>query len=189
MLDNYHLNQLAEPLLVWFLDHARVLPWRERPELTACGSRKSCCSRRKSKQSAPIMTAGWTIFRPSPPWRRLLKMKSCGSGRAWATTRGPAISTRPSRKYRPNTAATCRKIKKDVQSLKGVGDYTAGAILSLAYGQKEPAVDGNVLRIFARLYDIEENILSTPVKKKSQLSSQSNFRTKRLEPLTKLSWT
>ena len=55
--------------------------------------------------------------------------------------------------------------KKDVQSLKGVGDYTAGAILSLAYGQKEPAVDGNVLRIFARLYDIEENILSTPVKK------------------------
>ena len=32
MLDNYHLNQLAEPLLVWFLDHARVLPWRERPE-------------------------------------------------------------------------------------------------------------------------------------------------------------
>ena len=44
--------------------------------------------------------------------------------------------------------------KKDVQSLKGVGDYTAGAILS------------NVLRIFARLYDIEENILSTPVKKK-----------------------
>ena len=56
--------------------------------------------------------------------------------------------------------------KKDVQSLKGVGDYTAGAILSLAYGQKEAAVDGNVLRIFARLYDIEENILSTPVKKK-----------------------
>ena len=55
--------------------------------------------------------------------------------------------------------------KKEVQSLKGVGDYTAGAILSLAYGQKEPAVDGNVLRIFARLYDIEENILSTPVKK------------------------
>ena len=32
MLDNYHLNQLAEPLLAWFLDHARVLPWRERPE-------------------------------------------------------------------------------------------------------------------------------------------------------------
>lgn len=32
MLDNYHLNQLAEPLLAWFVDHARVLPWRERPE-------------------------------------------------------------------------------------------------------------------------------------------------------------
>ena len=55
--------------------------------------------------------------------------------------------------------------KKEVRALKGVGDYTAGAILSLAYGKKEAAVDGNVLRIFARLYDIEENVLSTAVKK------------------------
>lgn len=37
--------------------------------------------------------------------------------------------------------------KKEVRALKGVGDYTAGAILSLAYGKKEAAVDGNVLRI------------------------------------------
>lgn len=55
--------------------------------------------------------------------------------------------------------------KKEVRALKGVGDYTAGAILSLAYGKKEAAVDGNVLRIFARLYDIEENVLTTAVKK------------------------
>ena len=37
--------------------------------------------------------------------------------------------------------------KKEVRALKGVGDYTAGAILSLAYGKKEAAVDGNVLLI------------------------------------------
>lgn len=55
--------------------------------------------------------------------------------------------------------------KKEVLALKGVGEYTAGAILSLAYGKKVPAVDGNVLRIFARLYDIEENVLSARVKK------------------------
>ena len=39
-----------------------------------------------------------------------------------------------------------------VRALPGVGDYTAGAVCSIALGQKEPAVDGNVLRILSRLY-------------------------------------
>lgn len=56
--------------------------------------------------------------------------------------------------------------KKEILSLKGIGEYTAGAILSIAYGEAEVAVDGNVLRVFARLYNIGDNILSLPVKKK-----------------------
>ena len=55
--------------------------------------------------------------------------------------------------------------REEIRRLKGVGDYTAGAILSMAYGKRETAVDGNVLRVFARLYNIEENILSAKVKK------------------------
>ena len=42
---------------------------------------------------------------------------------------------------------------KDVLSLPGVGPYTAGAICSIAFGQKTPAVDGNVLRLVSRLTD------------------------------------
>ncbi|WP_420838466.1 A/G-specific adenine glycosylase [Caldalkalibacillus thermarum] len=48
--------------------------------------------------------------------------------------------------------------RKEIASLKGVGPYTAGAILSIAYGQPEPAVDGNVLRVISRLLHIEEDI-------------------------------
>ena len=55
--------------------------------------------------------------------------------------------------------------REEISKLKGIGDYTAGAILSMAYGKRETAVDGNVLRVFARIYDIEENILSAKVKK------------------------
>lgn len=43
-------------------------------------------------------------------------------------------------------------------ALPGIGDYTAGAILSLAYGQAEPAVDGNVRRVLSRVYDIAEDV-------------------------------
>ncbi len=38
-----------------------------------------------------------------------------------------------------------------LRELPGIGDYTAGAIASLAFGEPEPAVDGNVLRVVARL--------------------------------------
>jgi A/G-specific adenine glycosylase len=55
--------------------------------------------------------------------------------------------------------------REEIRKLKGIGDYTAGAILSMAYGKRETAVDGNVLRVFARIYNIEENILSAKVKK------------------------
>lgn len=48
--------------------------------------------------------------------------------------------------------------KKDVLSLKGVGPYTAGAILSIAYDQPEPAVDGNVMRVLSRILYIEDDI-------------------------------
>ena len=41
----------------------------------------------------------------------------------------------------------------------GIGAYTAGAVLSIAYGKKEPAVDGNATRVFARIEEIYEDVL------------------------------
>jgi A/G-specific adenine glycosylase len=47
---------------------------------------------------------------------------------------------------------------KEIAELKGVGPYTAGAILSIAYGIPEPAVDGNVMRVLSRILTIWEDI-------------------------------
>ena len=46
----------------------------------------------------------------------------------------------------------------ELLKVPGIGSYTAGAILSLAFNQKAPIVDGNVLRVFARLYAIPDPI-------------------------------
>lgn len=54
---------------------------------------------------------------------------------------------------------------KDLGSLKGIGPYTRGAILSIAYNQPEPAVDGNVLRVLSRLLNISDDISENRVKK------------------------
>jgi A/G-specific adenine glycosylase len=42
-----------------------------------------------------------------------------------------------------------------LRALPGVGDYTAGAILSIAYNKPAPAVDGNIRRVISRLYDVD----------------------------------
>ncbi len=48
--------------------------------------------------------------------------------------------------------------REDISRLKGIGPYTAGAILSIAYDRPEPAVDGNVMRVFSRLLLMEDDI-------------------------------
>lgn len=48
--------------------------------------------------------------------------------------------------------------RHDISSLKGIGPYTAGAILSIAYNKPEHAVDGNVMRVLSRVLHITEDI-------------------------------
>lgn len=55
--------------------------------------------------------------------------------------------------------------RKEISSLKGIGPYTAGAILSIAFGIPEHAVDGNVMRVMSRLLVIEEDIAIPKTKK------------------------
>jgi A/G-specific adenine glycosylase len=56
--------------------------------------------------------------------------------------------------------------KDEMQRLPGIGAYTAGAILSIAHNKPEPAVDGNVLRVFSRLFRIEDPVENAPVRQK-----------------------
>ena len=58
----------------------------------------------------------------------------------------------------PQTAAELRK-------LPGIGEYTAGAIASIAFGEPEPAVDGNVMRVLARLSASKEDVMDAKVRK------------------------
>lgn len=56
----------------------------------------------------------------------------------------------------------------EIKTLPGIGQYTAGAILSIAYGQTLPAVDGNVRRILCRLFAIRKPVDDTKEQKQLQ---------------------
>lgn len=54
---------------------------------------------------------------------------------------------------------------KELLKLKGVGEYTAAAIASICYDERQAAVDGNVLRVIARVFGLNKPINSTAGKK------------------------
>jgi A/G-specific adenine glycosylase len=53
----------------------------------------------------------------------------------------------------------------ELQKLPGVGRYTAGAVASFAFGQDVPVLDGNVIRILTRLYNIEDDVTQSATKR------------------------
>ena len=62
---------------------------------------------------------------------------------------------------------------KDLLNLKGVGPYTASAISSICFNEKKAAVDGNVYRVLARVFNIKTAINSTLGKKEFQALADS----------------
>ena len=57
------------------------------------------------------------------------------------------------------------KEHKSILTLSGIGPYTAGAILSIAYNLPYAAIDGNVIRVYSRLFKIEEEVDRNDIKK------------------------
>ena len=64
---------------------------------------------------------------------------------------------------------------EQIRSLPGIGDYTAGAVCSIAFDEKTPAVDGNVLRVFSRLTDDATPIDLPAMKKKAAQHLQAVY--------------
>lgn len=57
------------------------------------------------------------------------------------------------------------KTYSEILELPGIGEYTAGAISSIAYDEKVPAVDGNVLRVLSRVVLSKKDVLEAKTKK------------------------
>lgn len=57
---------------------------------------------------------------------------------------------------------------KEITSLKGIGPYTASAILSIAFQKKYAVVDGNVIRVLSRFYGIQDDIRKSSTKSQIQ---------------------
>ncbi len=160
------LRQCAEPLLRWYDENRRILPWRE--EISPYRTWVSEIMLQQTRVTAVLpyfarfMEAFPTVEAlAAAEEERLLKLWE-GLGyysRARNLQKTAKIVTEQYGGVFPETY-------EELTALPGVGDYTAGAILSIACGVPTPAVDGNVLRIVARLTADEGDITDAAVKKR-----------------------
>src|SRR5580704_7878163 len=136
-------------LLGWYRAHARSLPWREAPSLYKTVVSEFMLQQTQVKTVLPYF-ARWLAELPhfaalaAAPEARVLKLWEGLGYYARARNLHRLARTLAARPKAPRTADEWR-------GLPGVGPYTAAAIASIAFGDAAACVDGNVVRILARL--------------------------------------
>ncbi|MDX2817824.1 A/G-specific adenine glycosylase [Streptomyces sp. NPDC006207] len=151
MNDDRDHQQLHSPVIDWFDDNARDLPWR-RPEAGAWGVMVSEFMLQQTPVSRVLPVYGtWLERWPTPG--ALAAEPSGEAVRAWGRLGYPR------RALRLHAAATAiaqlhggevPTEHAELLALPGVGEYTAAAVASFAYGQRHAVLDTNVRRVFAR---------------------------------------
>jgi A/G-specific adenine glycosylase len=147
-------SDFAPTIISWFAANARDLPWR-RSGFTAWGTLVS----EFMLQQTPVVRViprleEWLERWPTPP--ALAAVPPGEAVRAWASLGYPR---RALALHACAVAITERhggNVPEDVNALlalPGVGDYTARAVASFAYGHRHPVVDTNVRRVIARAID------------------------------------
>lgn len=159
------LAPIPGPLVGWYRQAARVLPWRENTDPYRVWVSEIMLQQTRVTAAIPYYLRFLEEL-PTPaalaacPQDRLMKLWE-GLG-YYSRVRNLQKAAQQVVEHHggqlPGTFAQLR-------ALPGVGDYTAGAVASIAFGLPYPAVDGNVLRVVARLAASDADIASPQVKK------------------------
>lgn len=168
-------NFWPEALLSWFGTHRRELPWREASlrDPYHVWIAEIMLQQTRTEAVRPYFSAWTERF---PTIGALAAAEEADVLHAWQGLGYYSRARNIHKAAREIAAHFGGRMPEDITAIRGlpgIGDYTAGAVASIAFGARVPAVDGNVLRVFARLYALEEDILKTAAKKRvTQLAEE-----------------
>lgn len=159
------LDRIAEPLLAWYDAGRRILPWREEPTPYHVWLSEIMLQQTRVEAVKPYYDR---FLQALPDVESLALVEEEKLLKLWEGL-GYYNRARNLKKAAMKIVSEYGgKIPgkyEELLKLPGIGSYTAGAIASIAFGQAQPAVDGNVLRILSRLRADERDILDAKVKK------------------------
>ena len=141
---------VTNPLLKWYDTNKRTLPWRQEPTPYHVWVSEIMLQQTRVEAVKPyysrFMTALPNIAALANAQEEVLLKLWEGLGYYNRVRNMQQAAKQVMEQYGGNMPGEY----EELLNLKGIGSYTAGAIASIAFGQKVPAVDGNVLRVLAR---------------------------------------
>ena len=164
-MDNDILARCADALLTWYRAHYRSFPWREEPTPYHVWLSEIMLQQTRIEAAMPyyhrfLETVPDIVSLANLPEDQLMKL--------WE---GLGYYSR-ARNLQKAARIVCERYAGELPadydallSLPGIGEYAAGAIASIAFGIKASAVDGNVMRVLARLCGDETDVLSSGAKR------------------------
>ncbi|OJX40864.1 MAG: A/G-specific adenine glycosylase [Chloroflexi bacterium 44-23] len=149
------LTEFSQSLLDWYRNNARQLPWRNHPDPYAVWVSEIMLQQTRVETVIPFYERWMQAF-PT-----LISLAEADQQQVLGLWEGLGYYSRAR-----NMHAAARRMVADfngqlptnlkkLQSLPGIGRYTAAAIASMAFGQDEATLDGNIRRVLARVFNLE----------------------------------
>lgn len=158
-------KEIAPPLLIWYRENARDLPWRREISPYRVWVSEIMLQQTRVEAVKPYFER---FMRQLPSVQALADVKEDKLLKLWEGLGYYSRARNLQKAARQVCAQYGGELPADYDALLGlcgIGAYTAGAIASIAYGIPVPAVDGNVLRVWARLTGDERDILQPAVQR------------------------
>lgn len=148
--------RIAQQLLNWYHEHARSLPWREDPAPYRVWVSEIMLQQTRVETVLAYFERWIAQF---PNVKILAAAHEQEVLQCWEGLGYYSRARNLHRAARIVVDAHGGELPTDrqtLESLPGIGPYTAGAITSIAFGQDEAALDGNIRRVYARLFNVDQ---------------------------------
>ncbi len=155
--------ELSDALLGWYDTHARVMPWRIPPAQSKAGVRPDPYRIWLSEvmlQQTTVAAVAKYFHAFTTRWPTVAALASAADEAVMAEWAGLGYYARArnllkcARLVMACYGGVFPDTRDELMALPGIGPYTAAAIASIAFGQSETVVDGNVERVMARLFHV-----------------------------------
>jgi A/G-specific adenine glycosylase len=148
-------NRLSSKILAWYHANKRTLPWRGHPSAYAVWVSEIMLQQTRVEAVIPYFEQWMRLF---PTVQTLANASEQDVLNAWE---GLGYYSRARNLHKAARIVVDQfngEIPRDLDELRklpGIGRYTLGAIASIAFGMDVPALDGNIKRVYARIFDID----------------------------------
>lgn len=165
-IDDSRKKVFSETLVAWYRRSNRDLPWRKTKDPYHIWVSEIMLQQTRVEAVIPYFNRFIGQF---PTIEALAQAPEEHVLKAWEGlgyySRARNLQS-AAREVQEQYGGTVPSEKESVSSLKGVGPYTAGAIMSIAFNKPEPAVDGNVMRVLSRYFLLEDDIAKSSTRVK-----------------------